>query len=166
MAHLTSTPEGQGKGEEPEGRFVDIICPSCGTSRKEREFAPEKSVDMRVRTIYSALHPEKRDIRILTVSSGVFNDEIQCKLHSVSLDDNPSYTALSYCWGDANQRGYIRLNGQKVSVAKSLELALRYMRHIEVNVVVWADAICINQDDTIEKSFQVTMMGDIYAKGK
>jgi Heterokaryon incompatibility protein (HET) len=166
MAHLTSTPEGQGKTEECEGGFVDIACPCCGTSRKERRFAPEKSVDMRAETIYSALRLDKRDIRILAVSSGPFNDEIQCKLHSVSLDNNQYYTALSYCWGDATQRGYISVNGQKIFVTKSLELALRYMRHIEDNVVVWADAICINQDDPIEKSFQVTMMGDIYAKGK
>lgn len=166
MAHLASNTEGHGNVEEIEERFVDIVCPGCGTSRKESDFAPEKSVDAKVRTIYSELRPERRDIRILTVSPGAFNDEIQCKLHSVSLDDNPSYTALSYCWGDAKQRGHITVNGQTDSVTKSLELALRYMRRIEDEMVIWADAICINQYDAIEKSFQVAIMANIYAKGK
>jgi len=30
--------------------------------------------------------------------------------------------------------------------------------------VVWADGICINQDDLKERQQQVSMMGDIYRK--
>jgi hypothetical protein len=84
----------------------------------------------------------------------------------VSLDDDPTFTALSYCWGNANLRRYINVNGDQVSVTESLETALKYMRHGENNIPVWADAICINQSDRDEKSVQAAMMGDIYAHGK
>lgn len=97
--------------------------------------------------------------------SGTFDSEIQCELHTVSLDENPSFIALSYCWGDVKSPNYMSVNGHKISVATSLELALRHMRHVDNDVILWADAICINQQDDDEKAVQVTMMGDIYAKG-
>jgi len=34
------------------------------------------------------------------------------------------------------------------------------------DLVVWADAVCINQDDPCEKSCQVALMGDIYRLAK
>jgi hypothetical protein len=39
------------------------------------------------------------------------------------------------------------------------------MRDVDRNTVVWADALCINQQDATEKSVQVRLMGDIYANG-
>lgn len=42
------------------------------------------------------------------------------------------------------------------------EAALCHIRHTDKAVVIWADAICINQEDNVEKSYQVSMMKDIY----
>lgn len=116
--------------------------------------------------LYSALNQDRQEIRHLTVYSGGFNDEIRCKLTPVSLTQKPAYTALSYCWGDANDCVEITIDDQKIAVTKSLETALRYLRSSQEDVVAWVDAICINQRDLDEKSNQVRMMGNIYANGK
>lgn len=112
------------------------------------------------------LDREKQDIRLLTIFPGTFNDIIHAKLDQVSLKSNPRYTALSYCWGDAKEYAEILVNGKKAQVRKSLGIALRYLRRIGDAMVVWADAICINQSDLKEKSSQVSMMGQIYRTGK
>jgi hypothetical protein len=59
----------------------------------------------------------------------------------------------------------IKVNGQSISVTRNLENALRGLRKADRDMVVWADAICINHQDSAEKSVQVSVMGNIYAKG-
>ncbi|KAI9641277.1 hypothetical protein NHQ30_010078 [Ciborinia camelliae] len=52
-----------------------------------------------------------------------------------------------------------------VLVSKNLEKALRTMREIpEIasGTRIWVDALCINQKDTKERSFEVKRMGEIY----
>jgi hypothetical protein len=36
----------------------------------------------------------------------------------------------------------------------------------EYNMLIWIDAVCINQSDNLEKSWQVAMMADIYRDAK
>lgn len=59
----------------------------------------------------------------------------------------------------------------EVSVRANLSLALQELRNKYVKdtpqpVSVWADAICINQDDKEEQAQQVSMMQKVYAKAK
>lgn len=50
-----------------------------------------------------------------------------------------------------------------VPVRRNLLCALRVLR-AEGHLVLWIDALCINQDDNRERGHQVEMMGDIYRK--
>lgn len=50
------------------------------------------------------------------------------------------------------------------AVTQNLHAALKRLRLQNQSRVLWVDAICINQDDTSEKSFQVAMMSQIYSK--
>jgi len=128
---------------------------------------PSNSINMDSNSIYSALNENKREIRLLTLlRSDGFEDEIRCKLDVASLDEKLTYTALSYCWGNQSEQREIHVNDRRVSVTKSLEIALRYARKDLQDMVLWVDAICINQEDLKEKSYQVGMMGSIYATGK
>ena len=45
-----------------------------------------------------------------------------------------------------------------------LVLAFRHMRDPETDLVLWVDALCINQLDTTERSRQVALMGQIYSE--
>ena len=77
------------------------------------------------------------------------------------------YIALSYVWGDPEQRRNILLDGQRFSVTSNLYYALLHLRKsFEVRrmyLYVWIDAICINQNDLDERMAQVKKMGKIYS---
>jgi hypothetical protein len=45
-------------------------------------------------------------------------------------------------------------------------LPQEYLCETDNDVVVWADAICINQNNVEERNPQVRMMGNIYGMGK
>ncbi|KAH7357235.1 heterokaryon incompatibility protein-domain-containing protein [Rhexocercosporidium sp. MPI-PUGE-AT-0058] len=102
-------------------------------------------------------------IRLLVLEPGTFEDSISCHLKHVSLESKPKYEALSYVWGDSFQTKEILCEGCSMKVTISLHQALRHLRSETVDRVIWADAICINQQDNDEKSFQVALMGEIYS---
>jgi hypothetical protein len=54
----------------------------------------------------------------------------------------------------------------KIRITASLHAALRYVRFSKGNRLIWADAVCINQDDQIEKTQQVRKMVWVYAMAK
>jgi hypothetical protein len=73
------------------------------------------------------------------------------------------YEALSYVWGDEKMRANILCDGQIVSVALSLFDALKRLRLPQESRFIWADALCINQNNSSEKSCQIPLMGKIYS---
>ena len=79
------------------------------------------------------------------------------------------YLALSYTWGDANQRRNITVNGATISVTANLEAALRSIRDsrvLKAGVKLWVDALCINQDDLEERNRQVKRMQSIFSNAQ
>ena len=75
----------------------------------------------------------------------------------------PHYEALSYTWGESTQDHTILLNGGvRISITDNLHRALRRVRYVTKIRTLWIDALCINQDDDIERSHQVQVMGLIY----
>jgi len=94
-----------------------------------------------------------------------------------TFPDDAQYQALSYVWGnqEVNQID-IEITYQTesfsgigrapevfyTSVGESLGTALRYVRQSETELVLWAKAICIDQDNNVEKSHQVKLMYEIF----
>ncbi|KAK4493623.1 hypothetical protein PRZ48_014341 [Zasmidium cellare] len=118
---------------------------------------------------YSPLRSEDQEIRLLRLhpASSTTGDDIQCDLFTASLADGDlRYDALSYCWGDPKPRKNVYINGQGVGTGPELEAALRHFRDTMPGLVIWADAICINQRDDRERSEQVRQMGAIYGKAQ
>lgn len=108
-----------------------------------------------------------KEIRLITISAGQFDDPLVCTLSHTDLNANNAYEyeTISYCWGNAAQRDLILLNGLRISVPSSSAAALRCVRLCQSDRTVWLDAICINQDDLEERARQVAIMGAIYRKG-
>ncbi|PVH79337.1 HET-domain-containing protein [Cadophora sp. DSE1049] len=110
---------------------------------------------------YCALQPGA--IRLLRISRGVTSDLI-CDLQVAHISRLPRYEALSYCWGDASNRIPIHCNGTPgLAITESLHSALhRLLLPNQQPRIIWADAICINQEDIKERSSQVLLMKNIY----
>lgn len=123
--------------------------------------------------LYIPLEEERRDTRLLRVTRLAQSDEKEtsfvAQLVHVALDDNPTYLAISYAWGEKSIVGHF-LDSDGV------ETPLGYSKVI-LDVVsalvppgatlhLWIDAICINQDDPYERASQVAIMGDIYRQAQ
>ncbi|CAN9079626.1 unnamed protein product [Alternaria alternata] len=112
--------------------------------------------------IYNTLPDASDNLRLLIVHAGGVSEPIRCTLRIVSLQNKPSYDALSYTWGDSATTKPIEVDGFKIRVTTNLEQALRHLRDVKNDLTLWVDAVCINQSDNSEKSQQVALMGQIY----
>ncbi|KAF2999466.1 hypothetical protein E8E13_008243 [Curvularia kusanoi] len=88
----------------------------------------------------------------------IFKDKAE---DDVSEDHHVKYEAISYVWGDPNDRKTIYLHGHTFTVTKNLYSALLHMRRTEERIL-WVDALCINQGDMEERASQVQQMGSVY----
>ncbi|KAK0649654.1 heterokaryon incompatibility protein-domain-containing protein [Cercophora newfieldiana] len=95
------------------------------------------------------------------------------QLINVPRNSAPSYFAISYAWGDPTPSQGITVNKQDIKIPASLSHALHrargYSLELEAdgaqgrdNYYVWADGLCINQNDDEEKVSQVLKMNLIY----
>ena len=99
----------------------------------------------------------------MSLQPGAPQSQITCSLEQALLDDNPIYEALSYTWGDAKEQTMILCNGSLLPVTRNLEEALQRLRYEDRTRRLWVDAICVNQQDNIERGYQVSIMRDIYS---
>lgn len=111
---------------------------------------------------YTPLGSERREIRLLMLRPGEPASPIRCDLLQANLDASPSYTALSYTWGDTSVTKCISIGGQEALVTENLESALQHLRNPTCTVTLWVDAICVNQADPEERSSQVQLMRWIF----
>ena len=118
---------------------------------------------------YSHINSTDSYIRLLRVRPAKYlNDPVIVEMVEVCLDQSPEFAALSYHWGPPVFDHAIICNGHKLQVTASLHSALRRHRQDRKKAVelIWADAVCINQSDVLEKSNQVLLMPKIYESAK
>ncbi|KAF2705763.1 HET-domain-containing protein [Pleomassaria siparia CBS 279.74] len=126
-----------------------------------------------VKPSYHQLDRAQRSIRLLAIHPGSGSDPVACELVLISLlQEKPTeYEALSYCWGNSGERKTILLH-QSDAAAKNVQIsialygALLHLRQSTTTRYIWADALCINQDDLSECADQVGMMGEIYTRAR
>jgi len=111
--------------------------------------------------LYSSLS-ENRSVRLLVIEPASEQEELQTRLMVVSLDDKPGFEALSYTWGHPSDKTLLRCGSAMVPIPRNLEDALKKLRRQSTPRRVWADSVCINQEDIPERGQQVSMMRDIY----
>jgi hypothetical protein len=102
-------------------------------------------------------------IRLLTLKPGAGEDPVQCELSVEHIDDLPPFEALSYAWGDPEQRTPIIVTGEPFRVTVNLATALRCLRYPDRPRLLWVDALCIDQRNIFEVNDQIQYMVDIYA---
>ncbi|KLU87143.1 hypothetical protein MAPG_06147 [Magnaporthiopsis poae ATCC 64411] len=127
--------------------------------------------------VYSRL-PDSSWFRLLIVDPGTLGDPITCRLVPVPRNGGKElrYDALSYVWDSRNVsgehcfdgrvqniHGHVVCNGVDIEVKANIWEALYCLRRRDEPCVLWADALCINQDDDGERAMQVAVMGQIYS---
>ncbi|CAI6039785.1 unnamed protein product [Clonostachys chloroleuca] len=112
---------------------------------------------------YTAITASKV-IRLIHISPGTETDPICFSLETSPLESAPDFEAISYCWGTDQDQHQVVCNGKPLFMHKSLFGGLSYFRLLDKTRVLWADAVCINQADPVEKSSQVLLMPHIYSQ--
>ena len=104
-------------------------------------------------------------IRLLTVYPSKPDGALKADIRSCPLSEAPEFEALSYCWGAVQPIKFMQLNGKRSAITPNLFSAIR---HVTVRrdepLILWVDAVCINQGDNTEKAQQVALMRDIYER--
>jgi hypothetical protein len=109
----------------------------------------------------------KGQVRLLRLSLDVVSlrDHIEAHVLVAELENRPFYFALLYCWGEREHPKAITLNGRQVNIILNLFYALAELGRLEVRTI-WIYALCINQDDPVERAYQVSQMAQIYTQAK
>ena len=85
----------------------------------------------------------------------------------VSLLEPPEYEAVSYTWGEPIFSASIECFSKgQLPITENLSNALFHLRLANRLRVLWVDAICINQQDLVERSQQVTLLRNTFQKAK
>jgi hypothetical protein len=132
------------------------------------------------------LTKEKKQIRLLYLD---VREYLSAELHKhnpdkhtirsyikvVNIQDNAEYIALSYAWGDPQDVSPLQIDGENMLVTTNLLSALSSIARSQdtpygdslfdwPHIPIWADAICIDQGNSAEKSHQVSQMRTVYEK--
>jgi Heterokaryon incompatibility protein (HET) len=117
-------------------------------------------------SLYQPLDPTSHEIRLLRILPQQNDTKtLDCLLETVSLETSPKYFGLSYEWGKyAPEQPHpkVLVNSQEIPVKANLALAISRLRELGNDERYWIDALCINQEDDIERAQQVRIMTRIY----
>lgn len=130
-------------------------------------FSPQNTAFYASR-VYTTLDFNRKEIRLLKLLPGSGDDQPQCFICAPRplRDISGRYEALSYCAGSPRETECVKVNGHDFNVFTNLDRGLRRLRRHKKTRILWIDLICINQDDIAERSFQVQLMGEIYANAR
>lgn len=120
-------------------------------------------------SIYCGLDINRTQIRLLKLGLDEDEKPLRAQLVLKDLEKDVRFWAISYAWGPKPTKYGLMLEVNdhvRVPITESLSACLTTLRRQKVDVLIWADAICINQNDDIEKAMQVRRMGSLYSKAE
>jgi hypothetical protein len=119
---------------------------------------------------------DDRAIRLIQIKSyDPSTQRLQLTLEEHCIDSSPPFDALSYTWGppmyddinicQSNDGGVNpTILGCQIECGNSSSMC--QIASSMTSKYIWADAICIDQNNLAEKAAQVLMMGQIYARAE
>ena len=119
---------------------------------------------MALSSIYTNCPINSNQVRIIEPVNGQ-EEPLSYKFHIHTLEKCPPYTAISYAWGDPKSETCpVRIDGRPIYIRQNL---WHFLDQVRLNYKIgflWIDAICIDQNNPVEKSEQVLKMGHIYSR--
>ena len=113
----------------------------------------------------SNVSPKNKSLEIEVWDWDAIGRGIIFSIRQFSRDNAPSYSAVSYAWGEGEPSKVVHWNNKRIYVKTNLWSCLHYMglpayqsgsKHMEV------DAICIKQIDAMERNEQVRLLYRTY----
>lgn len=101
-------------------------------------------------------------IRLFVLDPGTDHAPLVSSLQLVRIDQMPPYEAISYVWGDPTKTVVLVCDGAKLGITCNLSSALRRLRRADGTRLLWADTICIDQNNVHERSTQIALMRSIF----
>ena len=116
------------------------------------------------RYIHSPLDTTKQQIRLFRLCPSK-DSSIHGTLHTVDLDHEVVFSALSYVWGPEFPSWPIYIDGKELLIRENL---YRFLMGFEKErpEPLWIDQICIAQSSVDERNHQVQMMSAIYRQSR
>ena len=111
---------------------------------------------------------QDNQIRVLRLSIDPDTKYLICSFDVRDLTTCPgTYRAISYCWGDPKPtHSLLCSTGDHLNLTESAAEVLKFVLTRNPGDWFWIDQVCINQADLVERSAQVSMMGQIYSSTK
>jgi hypothetical protein len=124
-------------------------------------------VPLPVASIYESMDAGPKSFRLLELSRDPDGARpLRGMLTKFSREDKhcSPYVALLYAWGKVRNTRSILINGHVLEIGEKLHAALLHLQIVlPASIMLWIDAICINQNDIQERSEQVQHMREIYS---
>ncbi|KAH8819774.1 heterokaryon incompatibility protein-domain-containing protein [Xylogone sp. PMI_703] len=140
-------------------RFVSRAIPEIPGSQPRNLITLR---DGKSRENYSYTFLDSGDIRLICLLPGDKSDQLHGVITHVRYESTETYQALSYVWGSSQRTEELFTPDGVLQITSSLSRSLQGLRHKNEVVVLWVDAICINQDDNIEKAQQIRLLPEIF----
>lgn len=125
---------------------------------KAKKPAPWRTVSQMLRGQmfkHRPLDQSVRSIRLITILPDLsWQGYIHCSMHHTTINC-AKYTCLSYEWGSEDGGGEIYINGKRHGVRQNLLDFLRMAQVKEPKPPMWIDALCIDQENNMERSHQL-----------
>lgn len=115
--------------------------------------------------IHSPLNRENFELRLIrfNVLEHKPPESLTLELRHVSLREEVPYGAISYVWGDQNERVEVEINGEPFPIGHNLFAVLRQLQLNGVKTWLWVDSISIQQSNLEEKAWHVDQMRDVFS---
>jgi hypothetical protein len=109
------------------------------------------------------------DSELLPTSSGETLDaetHDQTQITPSTLKYSSKHTTSSPDTAETRKLSTINVNNTEMAIQHNLCLAMLHLRSPTYTLALWVDAICINQKDKMEVSYQVSLMSFIYSRAQ
>jgi len=133
-----------------------LLLPACLSNSAKTDHEP-----YRYEPLYKTT-PSTRLVRILPPNE---SGELRLDLEVVSLAAAANdYSAVSYTWGLGPAEHRVWIGDKFLLLRSSIWRFLKHCCKTEVHgkTMLWIDSICIDQNNVLEKNFQVQLMKDIF----
>jgi hypothetical protein len=133
-----------------------------GHGRKKSTDVTSALAPVSVSALYSYKSLNLGEIRLLRLSAGTGDMPIEgLVLHTLS-GSTEQYSALSYIWGPALRIFELQTPDGDIPLTSALYAALKRLRSKDASILIWVDAVCIDQANDHEKVVQIRLMRRIF----